>query len=225
MYLCSSALISFIDWVFSLGHMSMDLSSVLAALSSPIVPWVTGTSIQVASPQGCGPGLESPEPSGPPNYPGQHLHAFKILLAYVLLTRVAGNSIANIGKLTKTRGIWCALPWTAFSEGQCVEASSTQQPPFFLRGKRTRISIRIPLTTLKEIDETIRCSTAEFAFNRVARGVFVSYCANWRLSVVEHNQHVEESLGGRSDCLWLKRQCNRLWLTTAVLRTRCYEIC
>ena len=80
-------------------------------------------------------------------------------------------------------------------------------------------------TTLKEIDERIRCSTAEFAFNRVARGAFVSYCANWRLSVLGHDQHVDESRGGRSDCLWLKRQCNGLWLTTAVLRTRCYEIC
>ena len=43
-------------------------------------------------------------------------------------------------------------------------------------------------TTLKEIDERIRCSTAEFAFNRVARG---------RLSVLGHDQHVDESRGGR----------------------------
>ena len=80
-------------------------------------------------------------------------------------------------------------------------------------------------TTVKEIDERIRCSTAEFVFNRVARGAFVSYCANWRLSVLGHDQHVDESRGGRSDSLWLKRQCNGLWLTTAVLRTRCDEIC
>ena len=54
--------------------MRMDLPSVLAARSSPVVPSVTGTSIQVASPQDCTPGLASPEPSGPLNYPGQHLH-------------------------------------------------------------------------------------------------------------------------------------------------------
>ena len=73
MYLCSSALIFFIDWDFSLGHMSMDLPSVLAALSSPMVPSVTGTSIQVAFPHGCTPGLAGPEPSGPPMYQGQRL--------------------------------------------------------------------------------------------------------------------------------------------------------
>ena len=74
MYLCSSALLFFIDWDFSLGHMSMDLSSVLAALSSPMVPSVTGTINQVASPHGCLPGLAGPEPSGPLINPGQHLH-------------------------------------------------------------------------------------------------------------------------------------------------------
>ena len=73
MYLYSSALIFFIDWDFSLGHMSMDLSSVLAALFSPMAPSFTGTNIQVASPQGCTPGLASLPPSGPLNYPGQHL--------------------------------------------------------------------------------------------------------------------------------------------------------
>ena len=45
MYLCSSALIFWVDWDFSLGHMSMDLSSVLAALSSHGVPSVTGINI------------------------------------------------------------------------------------------------------------------------------------------------------------------------------------
>ena len=77
MYLCSSALIFFIDWDFSLGDMSMDLSnlsSVLAALSSPMVPSVTGTINQVASPQGCTPGLAGPEPSGLLNNPRQNLH-------------------------------------------------------------------------------------------------------------------------------------------------------
>ena len=73
MYLCSSALIFYIDWDFSLGHMSMDLSSVLAALSSRGVSSVTGTNIQVASPQGCTPGLAGPEPSGTFIHPGQHL--------------------------------------------------------------------------------------------------------------------------------------------------------
>ena len=76
MSLCSSALIFFIDWDSSLGHMSMDLPIVLAALSSPVVPSVTGTSIQVASPQGCTPGLAGPEPSGTLIYAGQHLQAF-----------------------------------------------------------------------------------------------------------------------------------------------------
>ena len=66
--------IFFIHWHFSLGHMSMDLPSVLAALSSPMVPSVTGTSIQVVFPQSCIPGLAGPEPSGPLIYPGHHLH-------------------------------------------------------------------------------------------------------------------------------------------------------
>ena len=67
---CSSALIFYIDWDFSLGHMSMDLSSVLAALSSHGLPSVTRTNIQVASPQGCTPGLAGPEPSGTFIHPG-----------------------------------------------------------------------------------------------------------------------------------------------------------
>ena len=74
MYSCSSPLGFFIDWDFSLGHMSMDLSSVFAAPSSPVVPLVTGTSIQVASPQGCIPSLAGPEPSGPLSYSGQQLN-------------------------------------------------------------------------------------------------------------------------------------------------------
>ena len=74
MYLCSSALIFFIDWDFSLGHMSMNLSSVLAALSSPMVPSGTGTNNQLASLHGCIPGSAGPEPSGPLINPGQHLH-------------------------------------------------------------------------------------------------------------------------------------------------------
>ena len=57
----------------TLGHMSMDLSSVLAALTSHGVPSVTRTTIQVASPQGCTPGLAGPEPSGPFIHPGEHL--------------------------------------------------------------------------------------------------------------------------------------------------------
>ena len=72
MYLCSSAFILFIDWDFSLGHMTMDLPNDLAALPSPMVPSVTGTSIQVASPQGCTRGLAGPEPSDPLIYLGQH---------------------------------------------------------------------------------------------------------------------------------------------------------
>ena len=75
MYLCSSALIFFTDWDFSLGHMSMDLSNLLAVLSSHGVPSVTGTKIEVASPQGCSLGLASPDPSGNFIEPGQHLHS------------------------------------------------------------------------------------------------------------------------------------------------------
>ena len=74
-YLGSSASNLFIDWDFSLGHMSMDLPSVLAALSSPMGPWVTGTSIRVVSSQGCNPGLAGPEPSRPLIYPGLHLQS------------------------------------------------------------------------------------------------------------------------------------------------------
>ena len=55
MYLCPSALIFCMEWDFSLGHMSMDLSSVLAALSSHGVLLVTGTNIQVAA-RNVGPG-------------------------------------------------------------------------------------------------------------------------------------------------------------------------
>ena len=64
MYLSSSAFIFYIDRDSSLGHMSMDLSRVLATISSHGIPSVTGTNIQVASPQGCTPGLACPEPSG-----------------------------------------------------------------------------------------------------------------------------------------------------------------
>ena len=53
--------------------MSMDVSSDLTALSSHRVPSVTGINIQVASPQGCTPGLAGPEPSGTFIHPGQRL--------------------------------------------------------------------------------------------------------------------------------------------------------
>ena len=71
MYLCSFALIFYIDWDFSLGHISMDLSSVLTALSFHGVPSLTRTNIQVASPQGCTPGLADPEPSSTFIHPGR----------------------------------------------------------------------------------------------------------------------------------------------------------
>ena len=74
MYFVSSTLVFYVDWDFSLGNMSMDLSSILAALTSHGVPLVTGTAIQVASPQRCTPGLAGPEPSGPFIHPGHHLH-------------------------------------------------------------------------------------------------------------------------------------------------------
>ena len=72
MYLCSSALIFYIDSEFSLRHMTIGLSSVLAALSSHGVLLVTGTNIQVA-PQGCTPGQAGPERSGTFSHPKQHL--------------------------------------------------------------------------------------------------------------------------------------------------------
>ena len=75
MYLCSSALIVYIDWDLYLRHLSRDLSSILAALSSHGVPLVTGTNIHVASPQGCTPGLAGPEPSSTFIHPGQHLQS------------------------------------------------------------------------------------------------------------------------------------------------------
>ena len=62
MYLCSSAFFPYIDCNFSVGHISMDLSSVLAALSSNGVSAVTGTNIHVASRQGCTLGIAGPEP-------------------------------------------------------------------------------------------------------------------------------------------------------------------
>ena len=68
MHLVSSALLFHVDWDFPLGHMSMDLSSVLDALTSSRVSSVTGTTIQMASPQGCTPGLAGPEPSGTSNH-------------------------------------------------------------------------------------------------------------------------------------------------------------
>ena len=74
MYLCSSALIFFVYWDFSLGHMSMDLSSVLAALSSPMDPSVTGTINQIASLHSCLAGLAGPGPSSPLINPVQQLH-------------------------------------------------------------------------------------------------------------------------------------------------------
>ena len=73
----------FFDWDFSLGPMSMDLSSVLAALSSHGVLLVTGTNIQVASLQACTPGLGGPEPSGTFIQPGHHLHGSRDYLNVV----------------------------------------------------------------------------------------------------------------------------------------------
>ena len=74
MYLCESSLSFLIDWNFPLGHMSMDLCSVLTALFSHGVPFVTGSNIQVASPQGCTPGPAGPERSVTFIHPGQHVH-------------------------------------------------------------------------------------------------------------------------------------------------------
>ena len=71
------------DWDFSLVHMTMDVSSVLAALSSRGAPSVTGTNIQVATPQGCTPGLANPEPSGAFIHPGQYLHGSRGYLMVV----------------------------------------------------------------------------------------------------------------------------------------------
>ena len=74
MYLVSSALTFYVDWDFLLGQMSMDVSSVLAALSSHEVLSVTGTKFQVAFPQGCTPGVAGHEPCGSFIHPGQHLY-------------------------------------------------------------------------------------------------------------------------------------------------------
>ena len=93
MYLCSSALIFFINWVFSLGHMSMDLSSVLTALSSPMVPSVTGTNNQVASPHGCLLGLAGCEPSGPLINPGQHLQNRPMMIDSIRTLNRARESV------------------------------------------------------------------------------------------------------------------------------------
>ena len=97
MYLRSVALIFFIDWDFSLGHMSMNLSSFLAALSSPMVSSVTGTTNQVASPHGCILGLPGPEPSGVLNYPGQHLQLPPGVLAdQASSTKKEGSNFPNV---------------------------------------------------------------------------------------------------------------------------------
>ena len=53
--------------------MCTDFSSVLAALTSHGAPSVTGTTIEVASPQGCTAGLAGPERSCTFNHPEQHL--------------------------------------------------------------------------------------------------------------------------------------------------------
>ena len=120
MYLFSSALIFFIDWDFSLGHMSIDLSSVLAALASPMVPSVTGTNNQVASPHGCLPGLATPEPSSALINPGQHLQAFiDCILQFNQctgvgltkeITRFSNFSLADFSKLfEKWRLLLCTI--------------------------------------------------------------------------------------------------------------------
>ena len=74
MYLYSSSLSASMDGDFSLGDMSMELSSVLAAPCSHGVPWVTRTNMVVVAPQGCTLGPAGPEPSGTFIHPRQHLH-------------------------------------------------------------------------------------------------------------------------------------------------------
>ena len=58
----------------------MDLSSVPAAVTSPGVPSVTGTTMQVANPQHCTPGRVGPEPYGTFIHPGQHLYGSRCYL-------------------------------------------------------------------------------------------------------------------------------------------------
>ena len=65
MYLVSSASFCYANVNFSSGHMSMDLSSVLATFTSHGVPPVTGTTIQVASPQGYTAVLAGLSPAAP----------------------------------------------------------------------------------------------------------------------------------------------------------------
>ena len=130
MNLCSSASIFFIDCVFPLGHMSMDLPSVLAALSSHRVPSVTGTSIQVASPHACTPGLAGPEPSGPLIHPEQHLHGSRGYLNVV----PAGctPSLCPLGTIMEAVGtpeVTISLPLCCATEALRVFPCSSLQCP------------------------------------------------------------------------------------------------
>ena len=76
MYLVASTFIFYIDWEFSLPHMSKDVSSFLHALSSHGVPSVNKITILVKLPQGSTLDLAGPEPSAPFIDPGQHLHRY-----------------------------------------------------------------------------------------------------------------------------------------------------
>ena len=68
----------------------MDLASVVAALASVGVR-VSGStpnsSVQVVSSRACPTGLAGPEPSGTINDPGQHFHAYFILIWPMLRMR------------------------------------------------------------------------------------------------------------------------------------------
>ena len=91
----------YIDWDFFLGPMSMDLPSVLAALSSQGVPSVTGTNIQVASLEGCYPSLAHPEPSSTFIHPGQHLHTQCIITCRSMIPHSSSYPSACV-KLSRT---------------------------------------------------------------------------------------------------------------------------
>ena len=137
---------------FSLGHMSMDLSSVRVALFSHGVPSVTGTNIQVASPQGCTPGLAGPEPSGTFIHPRQHLQGSRGYQAFVFagptpLLGPLGTQMEAVGTPEVTislplccatealQGFPCSSPQCPrratirFQGGQQCEDSSRNQPP------------------------------------------------------------------------------------------------
>ena len=133
MNLFSSALIFYLGCHFPRGHMSMDLSSVLTTPSSHGVPSVTGTCIQVASPQGCTPGLAGPEPSGTFIHPGQHLHGTRGYMYIVpagptTLLGTLGTQMEIVGTLEATISFLCAAQPKRYKDSPAAVPSVPGQP-------------------------------------------------------------------------------------------------